>query len=101
MALRRRVVTVEAENTLLRTEVSLHQDLGHNLVTDWDVNTMAKTEVAHLIGRQYHTIIQLLLSLENIFLMDLTSSKTTNLVHLKLRKSAIQPSHHQSMFYDF
>lgn len=101
MALRRRVVTVEAENTLLRTEVSLHQDLGHNPVTDWDVNTMAKTEVAHLIGRQYHTIIQLLLSLENIFLMDLTYSKTTNLVHLKLRKSAIQPSHHQSVFYDF
>lgn len=75
MALRRRVVTVEAENRLLRTEVSLHQDLGHNLATDWDVDTMAKTEVAHLIGRQYHPIVQLLLSLENIFLMDLTNFK--------------------------
>ncbi|XP_075898958.1 uncharacterized protein ccdc33 [Nelusetta ayraudi] len=49
VALRRRVAAVEAENRLLRTEVPPHQDLGHNLVTDWDVNTMAKTEVAHLI----------------------------------------------------
>lgn len=51
MALKRRVLTVEAENRLLRTEASLHQGQDHNLVAHQDVSTVAKVKVAHLIGR--------------------------------------------------
>lgn len=50
VTLRRRVVRVEAENRLLRSEATLRQDFGHS----WDVHTVAKTEAAHLIGRQCH-----------------------------------------------
>lgn len=69
-ALRRRVLTVEAENQLLRTEASLRQGLGHNLVAHRDVTAVAKVEVAHLIGRQYLPIIQLRFSLEIQGMMD-------------------------------
>lgn len=51
VALRRRVLTVEAENQLLRTEVRLHQDLDHSLVEHQDVTTGPKVKVTHLIGR--------------------------------------------------
>lgn len=44
-------MTFEVENE--------RQDLDHNLVADWDLNTIAKIEVAHLIGVQYPFVISL------------------------------------------
>lgn len=51
IALRKQVMTLEAENRQLCTDLSLHQDRGQNLVGDRDINDMTKTEVAGLIGK--------------------------------------------------
>lgn len=51
IALRKQVMTLEAENRQLRTDLSLHQDRGENLVGDRVINETTKAEVAGLIGK--------------------------------------------------
>lgn len=51
IALRTQVVTLEAENSQLRINLSLHQDLGRDLLHDTDIDVMTKAEIADRIGR--------------------------------------------------
>lgn len=50
IALRTQVVLLEAENSQLRSDLSLHQDLGRDLLDDRDIEVMTKAEIADLIG---------------------------------------------------
>ncbi|XP_045893040.1 coiled-coil domain-containing protein 33 [Micropterus dolomieu] len=50
IALRTRVVTLEAENSQLRIDLSLHQDLGRDLLTDTDIDVMTKAEISDHIA---------------------------------------------------
>ncbi|KAL7858241.1 hypothetical protein AOLI_G00183430 [Acnodon oligacanthus] len=49
LALRSQLASLEAENSQLRTEVSLHQDLGRTLLDDTDIDVMTKTEITDRI----------------------------------------------------
>lgn len=51
IALRKQVVTLVAENRQLRTDLSLHQDPGQNLVGGRVINDMTKIEVSGLVGK--------------------------------------------------
>ncbi|KAF0041070.1 hypothetical protein F2P81_006968 [Scophthalmus maximus] len=51
IALRTQVVTLEAENSQLRSDLSLHQDLGRDLLDDADIAVMTKVEIADRIGK--------------------------------------------------
>ncbi|XP_042267000.1 coiled-coil domain-containing protein 33 [Thunnus thynnus] len=50
IALRTQVVMLEAENSQLHSDLSLHQDLGRNLLDDTDIDVMTKAEVADRIA---------------------------------------------------
>lgn len=50
IALRTQVVTLEVENSQLRIDLSLHRDLGRDLLDDMDIDVMTKTEIADRIG---------------------------------------------------
>ncbi|CAL8261872.1 unnamed protein product [Merluccius merluccius] len=50
IGLRTRVVTLEAENSRLLGELSLHQDLGQQLLDDTDIDVMTKAEIADRIA---------------------------------------------------
>ncbi|KAG7522133.1 hypothetical protein JOB18_014176 [Solea senegalensis] len=50
IALRTQVVTLEAENSQLRSDLSLHQDLGRHLLDDADIAVMTKAEIADRIA---------------------------------------------------
>lgn len=50
IALRTQVVTLEGENSQLRINMSLHQDLGRDLLDDTDIDVMTKAEIADRIG---------------------------------------------------
>ncbi|XP_073327893.1 coiled-coil domain-containing protein 33 [Pagrus major] len=50
IALRTQVVTLEAENSQLRINLSLHQDLGRDLLDDTDIDVMTKAEIADRIA---------------------------------------------------
>ncbi|XP_072526821.1 coiled-coil domain-containing protein 33 [Salminus brasiliensis] len=49
LALRSKVTSLEAENSQLRSELSLHQDLGWTLLDDTDIDVMTKTEITDRI----------------------------------------------------
>ncbi|KAL6474251.1 hypothetical protein MHYP_G00178120 [Metynnis hypsauchen] len=49
LALRSQLASLEAENSQLRTELSLHQDLGRTLLDDTDIDVMTKTEITDRI----------------------------------------------------
>lgn len=51
ITLRTQVVSLEAENSQLRSDLSLHQDLGRDLLKDTDIDVMTKAEIADRIGR--------------------------------------------------
>lgn len=44
-------MTLEAENSQLRINLSLHQDLGRDLLHDTDIDVMTKAEIADRIGK--------------------------------------------------
>ncbi|XP_044048475.1 coiled-coil domain-containing protein 33 isoform X2 [Siniperca chuatsi] len=50
IALRIQVVTLEAENSQLRIDLSLHQDLGRDLLGDTDIDVMTKAEITDRIA---------------------------------------------------
>ncbi|XP_069383903.1 coiled-coil domain-containing protein 33 isoform X1 [Paralichthys olivaceus] len=50
IALRTQVVTLETENSRLRTDLSLHQDVGRDLLDDSDIAVMTKAEIADRIA---------------------------------------------------
>ncbi|XP_036400512.1 coiled-coil domain-containing protein 33 [Megalops cyprinoides] len=50
IALRRQVGGLESENSRLRSELSLHQDLGRTLLEDTDIDVMTKAEIADRIA---------------------------------------------------
>ncbi|XP_068596031.1 coiled-coil domain-containing protein 33 [Brachionichthys hirsutus] len=50
IVLRTQILKLEAENRQLRTDLSLHQDLGRDLLDDADVDVMAKAEMADRIS---------------------------------------------------
>ncbi|XP_047195941.1 coiled-coil domain-containing protein 33-like [Hippoglossus stenolepis] len=50
IALRTQVVTLETENSRLRTDLSLHLDLGRDLLDDADIAVMTKAEIADRIA---------------------------------------------------
>ena len=52
VGLRTLVVTLEAENSRLLGDLSLHQDLGQQLLDDADIDVMTKAEIADRIGRE-------------------------------------------------
>ncbi|KAJ8281240.1 hypothetical protein GJAV_G00065200 [Gymnothorax javanicus] len=49
ITLRRQVGELESENSRLRTDLSMHQDLGRTLLDDDDVDVMTKAEIADRI----------------------------------------------------
>lgn len=51
IALRTQVVTLEAENSQLRIDLSLHRDLGRDLLDDTDIDVMTKAEIADRVGK--------------------------------------------------
>lgn len=57
IGLRSQVSRLESENSQLRHDLSLHQDLGHTLLDDTDADVMTKTEIADRIGIIPPTII--------------------------------------------
>lgn len=62
IALRTQVVTLEAEKSRLRIDLSLHQDLGRHLLDNTDIDIMTKAELADCIGiSQQSTMVNLLL----------------------------------------
>nr|XP_015198891.1 PREDICTED: coiled-coil domain-containing protein 33 isoform X1 [Lepisosteus oculatus] len=46
IALRKKVGGLESDNSQLRSELSLHQDLGRTLLDDTDIDVMTKAEIA-------------------------------------------------------
>ncbi|CAL8356251.1 unnamed protein product [Lota lota] len=50
IGLRTRVVSLEAENSRLRRDLSLHQDLGQQVLDDADIDVMTKAEIADRIA---------------------------------------------------
>jgi len=48
--LRARTATLEAENYRLHGDLSLHRDLGHQLLDDANIDVMTKAEIADRIG---------------------------------------------------
>ncbi|XP_029290226.1 coiled-coil domain-containing protein 33 isoform X2 [Cottoperca gobio] len=50
IVLRRRVITLEAENSQLRTDLSLQLDIGRHLLDDTDIDVMTKAEIADRIA---------------------------------------------------
>uniref|UniRef100_A0A3P8TQT9 Coiled-coil domain containing 33 n=1 Tax=Amphiprion percula TaxID=161767 RepID=A0A3P8TQT9_AMPPE len=50
ITLRTQVGMLEAENSQLRSDLSLHQDLGQDLLTDTDIDVMTKAEIADRIA---------------------------------------------------
>ncbi|XP_051976202.1 coiled-coil domain-containing protein 33-like [Xyrauchen texanus] len=50
IALRSKVSGLESENSELRRDLSLHQNLGHTLLDDVDIDVMTKTEMADQIA---------------------------------------------------
>ncbi|XP_073724947.1 coiled-coil domain-containing protein 33 [Misgurnus anguillicaudatus] len=50
IVLRSQVSSLETENSQLRRDFSLHQDLGRTLLDDTDVDVMTKTEIADRIA---------------------------------------------------
>ncbi|XP_064846405.1 coiled-coil domain-containing protein 33 [Oncorhynchus masou masou] len=50
IALRTQVVTLGTDNSQLRSDLTLHQDLGRHLLDDTDVDVMTKAEVADRIA---------------------------------------------------
>ncbi|XP_071354432.1 coiled-coil domain-containing protein 33 isoform X2 [Trachinotus anak] len=50
IVLRTQLVTVEAENSQLRSDLSLHQRLGRNLLDDTDIDVMTKDEISDHIA---------------------------------------------------
>ncbi|KAG9332334.1 hypothetical protein JZ751_015341 [Albula glossodonta] len=48
--LRRQVGQLESENSRLRSDLSLHQDLGRTLLEDTDVDVMTKAEIIDRLG---------------------------------------------------
>ncbi|KAM8751608.1 coiled-coil domain-containing protein 33 isoform 2-T3 [Acanthopagrus schlegelii] len=50
IVLRTQVVTLEAENSQLRINLSLHQDLGRDLLHDTDIDVMTKAEITDRIA---------------------------------------------------
>lgn len=58
ITLRTQVVTLEVENSQLRSDLSLHQDLGRHLLDDIDIDVMTKAEIADRIGKHYLSITQ-------------------------------------------
>ncbi|XP_034734936.1 coiled-coil domain-containing protein 33 [Etheostoma cragini] len=49
IVLRTQVVTLESENSQLRTNLSLQQDLGRDLLDDTDIDVMTKAEISDRI----------------------------------------------------
>ncbi|XP_028441484.1 coiled-coil domain-containing protein 33 isoform X3 [Perca flavescens] len=50
IVLRTQVVTLDSENSQLRTDLSLQQDLGRDLLDDTDIDVMTKAEIADRIA---------------------------------------------------
>ncbi|XP_064858838.1 coiled-coil domain-containing protein 33 [Oncorhynchus nerka] len=50
IALRTQVVTLETDNSQLRSDLTLHQDLGRHLLDDTDVDVLTKAEIADRIA---------------------------------------------------
>uniref|UniRef100_A0AAZ3RQ10 Coiled-coil domain containing 33 n=1 Tax=Oncorhynchus tshawytscha TaxID=74940 RepID=A0AAZ3RQ10_ONCTS len=50
IALRTQVVTLGTDNSQLRSDLTLHQDLGRHLLDDTDVDVMTKAEIADRIA---------------------------------------------------
>ncbi|XP_045072793.1 coiled-coil domain-containing protein 33 isoform X2 [Coregonus clupeaformis] len=50
IALRTQVVTLETDNSQLRSDLTLHQDLGRHLLDNTDIDLMTKAEIADRIA---------------------------------------------------
>ena len=50
ITMRSQVVSLESDNSQLRSDLTLHQDLGRNLLDDTDIDVMTKAEIADRIG---------------------------------------------------
>lgn len=57
IALRTQVVMLEGENSQLRINLSLHQDLGRDRPDDKDIDSMTTTEIADLIGKPPQSMV--------------------------------------------
>lgn len=52
IALRKQVLSLEADNSRLRSDLSLQQQLGRDLLADEDIDVMTKAEIADRIGKK-------------------------------------------------
>lgn len=55
--LRTQIVALEAENSQLRSDLSLHQDLGRDLLKDTDIDVMTKAEMYDQIGELLKAVV--------------------------------------------
>nr|XP_020475040.1 coiled-coil domain-containing protein 33 isoform X1 [Monopterus albus] len=54
IALRTQIVTLEAENSQLRSDLSLHRNLGQDLLDDTDIDVMTKAEISdHIVSLKF------------------------------------------------
>ncbi|XP_034031375.1 uncharacterized protein ccdc33 [Thalassophryne amazonica] len=53
IALRIQVAALEGQNSQLRTELSVHQDLSQNLLDSTDIEGVMKTEISERMGNIY------------------------------------------------
>ena len=60
LALRSQIASLETENSQLRTELSLHQDLGRTLLDDTDIDVMTKTEITDRISTPFSSLFILM-----------------------------------------
>lgn len=56
LALRSQVASLEEQNSQLRSELSMNQDLGRTLLDDTDIDVMTKAEIADRIGRTFSSV---------------------------------------------
>lgn len=62
LSLRSQVSSLETENSQLRSELSLHQDLGRTLLEDTDLDVMTKAEITDRISKSFFLFMRLLIS---------------------------------------
>ena len=70
LALRSQVASLEGENSQLRSELSLHRDLGRTLLDDTDIDVMTKTEITDRISTSSSSLF-ILTSLSTDHLLSL------------------------------
>lgn len=57
LELQSQVSRLEGENSQLRSELTMHQDLGRTLLDDTDIDVMTKAEIADRISTNSSSVL--------------------------------------------